>query len=386
MAITLNTFILFFLCCIMPISVCAEEKLSSPHILGTSMEQKITFDSLASEAESSTCSDNKIKIKFGVYIVNISDINFPKNEYHIKFWGWAVHNQKDLNTETGFEVSNAKTSPRFTNFFRTQYENESIIWDQFFVSTDIYQKWETRYYPFDSQQLKISIEPIEYESDDLILLPDKEESRLAPDLELNGWEITNFDIKRGVAVYYTTSGDPKAQNGSKSKYSKIDVYITIKRFGISTFSFLFIGMLMGSFLIVLTLISNIYNTGKEFIGGALVVSIGSQYIINSNLPTGATFGFSHTIGIVTFSGLALAAILTTFHNKLIVIMDQGAGSESVISSDMSDSSSKGATFQNYSRKDMAKKWLKISILLNWILLIVFILSHLYVNGYLMLNT
>ncbi|MBF0452581.1 MAG: hypothetical protein HQK75_17905 [Candidatus Magnetomorum sp.] len=381
----IHTSIIFF-CCFLVSTVFANDRQALPLFSTSSIEKKILFeDSTVEKTEPSPYSGNINKVKFGVYIVNISDIDFPKNEYHVKLWGWAVHNMKKLETETGFEVSNAKSTPNFTNFFRTEYDD--VIWDQFFVSTVIFQRWETQYYPFDSQKLNITIEPIEYETDELILVPDTEESRLAPNLELNGWAITNFEIKNELAVYHTTSGDPKAKKGSSSTYSKINIIVTIKRYGGTTFSFLFIGMFMGSFLIVLTLLSNIYNTGKEFIGGALVVAIGSQYIINSNLPTGAAFGFSHTVGIITFSGLALVAILTTFHNKIMLILDQNTNSTNVsVSTGVYDSDDKNLMINAASKKAQAKKWLKISITLNWILLILFIFAHVYINGYLMLYT
>ena len=309
------------------------------------LDRNCTFNDISSTHLNQIATDGP-KAKLGVYIVYIGDIDFPNNQYAVRFWAWLVHHKKERRPETHFEITNAKTYPHFSKTLRIEYED--VIWDQFYGTATIYQKWQSKYFPFDTQVLKLIIEPVEEVYEELKVVPDFEESRLAPNISISGWTIVDFKMKTDVTIYHTTSGDPKAIKGTVSKYSKIEFHITIKRKGGSTFSFLFIGMITATFLCILTLMSNIFDFEKDFTLGALFVAIGSQYIINSNLPQGAEFGLSHSIGIITFFGVGCSAITTLFVQKL----------------------------SHYQPKTVT-----IYKLLNWILLILFISLQFGINGY-----
>jgi len=253
-------------------------------------------------------------VEFGVYITNLYDINFAKNEYTVQFWSWFHHNDDEYKPNKSIEIMNAKS-------FQKESTNEELIngihWDTSKIKATINQEWEVANFPFDIQRLSIILEDIDYVAEDLVLRPDIAASKIDPKAIPNGWELKNFEIVNSINSYKTAFGDPLAKSGVKQDFSRISVNIDLERHGWRLFSTAFVGFFVATaLLLVVFVITSIPRAVAEIpqqpritlITGALFSAVGSVYGLSAKLPYTTDFTLADSLQITTFAGVAFATI------------------------------------------------------------------------------
>jgi len=252
--------------------------------------------------------------KFGVYITNLYDINFAKNEYTVQFWSWFHHNDAEYKPNESTEIMNAKS-------FNRQSPNEEIInginWDTAKIKATINQDWEVQNFPFDVQRLSIVIEDIDEVAGDLVLKPDTAASKIDPKAIPDGWELKNFEMLSSTNSYETAFGDPSAKSDVRQDFSRVTVNIDLERHGWRLFSTAFIGFFVATALLlvvfVITSISSAVTVIPQqpritLITGALFSAVGSVYGLSARLPYTTDFTLADSLQITTFAGVAFATI------------------------------------------------------------------------------
>jgi len=254
------------------------------------------------------------EVKFGVYITNLYDINFAKNEYTVQFWSWFHHKDSEYKPNKSIEIMNAKS-------YLKNSTNEEVIkninWDTAKIKATINQEWEVANFPFDIQRLSIVVEDIDSVADDLILKPDVAASKIDPKAIPNGWELKNFEMVSSVNSYKTAFGDPLAKSDVKQDFSRISVNIDLERHGWRLFSTAFVGFFVATaLLLVVFVITSIPRAVAEIpqqpritlITGALFSAVGSVYGLSAKLPYTTDFTLADSLQITTFAGVAFATI------------------------------------------------------------------------------
>ena len=254
------------------------------------------------------------EVKLGVYITDIYDVNFAKNEYTVQFWSWFHHKDKEYQPNKSIEIMNAK------KFSRTSTNEEvvkGINWDTAKVKATINQEWDVKYFPFDVQKFSIVMEDVDLSSKDLILKADVEASKINPKAIPSGWKIKNFEMLSSINSYETAFGDPSADTSAKQNYSRMTINIDLERNGWRLFTTSFIGFLVATaLLLVVFVITSIPKAVAEIpqqpritlITGALFSAVGSVYGLSSKLPYTTEFTLADSLQITTFAGVAFAVI------------------------------------------------------------------------------
>ena len=262
-------------------------------------------------------------VKFGMYITDVFDIDFAKNQFTIQFWSWFHHNDKDYHPNKSTEIMNAKS-------FVRQSSNEEIVnginWDTSKVKATINQQWKVAKFPFDTQKFTIIVEDVDSTSEDLIFTPDLKASKIDPNAIPDGWELKEFDMTSSINSYQTAFGDPSAASNVKQDFSQMTVTVELKRDGWRLFSTTFIGFFVATALlliafIVLSIPSAVGTVQQQpritLIIGALFSAIGSVYGLSAKLPYTTQFTLADSLEITTFAGVALAAVCSVFYDVLI---------------------------------------------------------------------
>jgi len=254
------------------------------------------------------------KVKVGIYITNIYDIDFAKNAYTIQFWSWFHHKNSNYKPNNTTEIMNAKSVTK-------QASNEEIVnginWDTAVVKAVINQDWKVANFPFDVQKFSIIIEDIDLPVQDLVFYGDTQASKVDPNALPPGWNLKKFEIVPSVNTYKTAFGDPSASSNVKQEYSRLSIDVYLERNGWRLFSTTFIGFFVATaLLLVVFVITSIPRAVAEIpqqpritlIVGALFSAVGSVYGLSAKLPYTTEFTLADSLQITTFIGVALATI------------------------------------------------------------------------------
>ena len=267
--------------------------------------------------------EEKKEVKFGVYITNLYDINFAKNEYTVQFWSWFHHNDKEYKPNSSIEIMNAKS---FTREAANEEVINGVIWDTAKVKAKINQEWEVRNFPFDTQKFTIVIEDIDTDANGLVLVPDVEASKIDPKAIPDGWNLKKFVLNTNVNSYNTAFGDPSSASNTKQDFSRLAVEVYLQRDGWRLFSTTFIGFFVATMLLliaflVLSIPSAVGTVQQQpritLITGALFSAIGSVYGLSAKLPYTTQFTLADSLEITTFAGVALAAVCSVFYDVFV---------------------------------------------------------------------
>jgi uncharacterized integral membrane protein len=255
-----------------------------------------------------------MEVKYGMFITNIYDIDFAKNQYDIQYWYWFHHNDPEFHPNITSELMNAKTISK-------QNIGEEVVngirWDTAKVKAKINQEWDVSKYPFDTQVLEIVLEDSNLDSDALKFMPDTKASKIDPNALPDGWKLLDFKIVEKTNSYHTAFGDPSEKSDIKQSYSRVVAQIHLQREGWRLFSTTFVGFFVATILLlVLFVITSMQKAVTvipqqpriTLIVGALFSAVGSVYGLSAKLPYTTTFTLADSLQITTFLGVAFAVI------------------------------------------------------------------------------
>jgi hypothetical protein len=255
-------------------------------------------------------------IKVGVFITNLFDVDFARQDVETQFWVWFDHDDPSFDPAKDIEVVNAR-SAQMLNTSRTNVPGKGI-WDQVKYSTVLNQNWNVSNYPFDRQKIRIILESTEADARTLRFEPDVEGSKLRRDLTLAGWKIVGMKISAANEFYETAYGDPTMSSVGPSIYPRVTVEIDVKRNGWRLLLSTFIGFGLAIALAGIVLTSSAFRHSSEVIDigaqlavgtGALFSTIGSGYILQSGLPPTTEFGLADAFQLTAFTVTFLTMLM-----------------------------------------------------------------------------
>ena len=233
------------------------------------------------------------RVKVGIYITSIHDIDFKQKEYAITFWLWLKYKNKDFDFTQNLEVPQAKS---VTKSFATIDTSDKQVYLLMKMQCIMKDSWRIRNFPFDKQRLRLSIENSQFDSKSLVFKADTVGKNYDPRFTLSGWTINNCIISIGVKKYETTFGDPTL-TVPHSEYSSFKAILNISRDATGLFWKMFLGMYIAFLIAYSCFYIDADEMGSRFglTVGALFAVIGNKYIIDSALPESTSFTLVDTL-------------------------------------------------------------------------------------------
>lgn len=255
-------------------------------------------------------------IRVGIFITNLFDINFARQDVEAQFWLWFNHTDPSFEPEKHIEIVNARAA-KVLSMSRTD-AGEKGLWDQVKYSAVLNESWNVANYPFDRQKIRIMIESTEADARKLQFEPDIEGSKLRRDLRLAGWTIEGMKISAANEFYETAYGDPTMSPDGPSIYPRVTIEIDVKRNGWRLMLSTFIGFGLAIALAGIVLTSSAFRHASEVIDigaqlaigtGALFSTIGAGYILQSGLPPTTEFSLADAFQLTAFTVTFLTMLM-----------------------------------------------------------------------------
>ncbi|MCB0526185.1 MAG: hypothetical protein KDC86_16830 [Saprospiraceae bacterium] len=247
-------------------------------------------------------------VKIGVFVSDIYDLNLSEKSFSTQFWVWFNYRNEELKPQETLEVTNAKETNGSLDFAESE---NGIHWTGKKITALIKKDWDIRKFPFDEQTMRIELEDSNSDSEAMVYVADKANSRLDSNLALSNWVIESFEISAGSKKYATSYGDP-ALSDSSSEYPHAEAVIKIKRNSWGLFFSLFTGMYVAFFISSLVFFIDPVDVDPRFglsVGG-LFAAVGNKYIVDSILPQSTTFTLVDKLHILTYVFLLLCIVLS----------------------------------------------------------------------------
>lgn len=256
------------------------------------------------------------KCKTGIYIVSLYDLNPNDSTFSSDFWIWFNHKLPDADMIKSVELKNAK---EYTKLVTDTGTIKDIIWSTEKVKAKLFHEWSIANFPFDSHRLKIIIEEGLKDSDELIFEPDKENSKVSKEVNLDGWKITGFEIEKTTVEYDSTFGDPEGKDGST--YTGLVATISITRDAMSLFYKLHIGVYIAFLITVLaffmeTSSEDIFSGRIGLIVAMLFASILNAQSAESTVGQSLDMTLIDKIHSTTYCYIFIAILLTLLSRYL----------------------------------------------------------------------
>lgn len=267
-------------------------------------------------ANQARAQDEPQKVKIGMFITNLFDLNFARRDLEAQFWVWFTHESADFDPKAEIEIINARSSQALVSY-RDVVPNEGF-WDQIKYSAILDQSWDVTEYPFDRQTIRIILESADADARTLKFVPDIEGTKLRRDLTLAGWKIEGMKIFSSSEFYETAYGDPTMSPVGPSIYPRITIEIDVKRNGWRLLLSTFIGFGLAIALAGIVLTSSAFRHTGDVIDigaqlaigtGALFSTIGSGYILQSGLPPSTDFSLADAFQLTAFTVTFLTMLM-----------------------------------------------------------------------------
>jgi hypothetical protein len=245
-------------------------------------------------------------VKIGAYVISIHDINFHDKEYIMRFWMWMKTKNTSLDLVNTVEIPNAKDIEK-PDLFSDSTEN--FQWRLMKMKAVMKHAWRVSNYPFDRQELIVSVENSKYNSQQLHFEVDSSGKHYDPDLTVDGWHIADFKIFTNEKKYFTDFGDTSIGK-AESVYDSFNIRILLERNAWGLFFKLFIGMYIAFCIASVSFLISPEHIEPRFglpVGG-LFAAVGNKYIIDSILPESNSFTLVDTLHAITFIYIFLIII------------------------------------------------------------------------------
>jgi hypothetical protein len=258
---------------------------------------------------------NRDTVKAGIYITSIHDIDFKQKEYTVNFWLWLKYKNKAFDFLQNLEVPQAKT---VTRSFATIDSSGDQVYMMMKLQCIMKDSWRIGNFPFDRQNLRLSIENSQYDTRSLIFVADTVGKHYDPRFTVSGWRIDSCIISTGTKIYETAFGD---ENIAKphTEYSSFRVRVGITRDAGGLFWKMFLGMYIAFLIAYVCFYIHADGIDSRFglSVGSLFAVIGNKYIIDSALPESSSFTLVDTLHGLTLFFIFSVITATVWSLKLV---------------------------------------------------------------------
>lgn len=253
-------------------------------------------------------------VVIGTYVISVHDINFQQKEYTMRFWLWLLYDNPAFDFAKQIDIPNAKS-----------IDPPEVImdvingktWQLMKMKATMKQNWKVDDFPFDKQQLMVTIENSIFDMNQMVFKADEQGSTCDREMTIDGWKITDFRVTTQAHEYTTVFGDPRSDM-LHSDYDSFNIIMNIERNAWGLFFKIFVGMYIAFLIAMLSFAPHVYELEPRFglpVGG-LFAAVGNKYIIDSILPQSSSFTLVDTLHTITFTGIFLILLVSAISLRL----------------------------------------------------------------------
>lgn len=287
----------------------------------------------SAETAQAQCSqelNGKVKVKVGIFISSLYNLDFKDNSYSMDFWiWWKYDNHEDAPWEKHpvkghrvyipfkqIEIINKQSFELEKTYQEVGYDDSVYVMAKF--NARINQKWDFSHFPFDTQKIIMELESVEYDSSKLDFIADDQENDfiVSNDVRFAKWKIEpGLKLETCDKIYESSFGGDKP-----GIYSRIKMTANLSR-NINSLLFLdtylgfFLAFIMCCVLFFLDLEHLADRIGVIF--AATISAIGQKQILQINFPNSVDSAISNVIQTTTFSIILITLICSISCNKLV---------------------------------------------------------------------
>lgn len=259
-------------------------------------------------------SANPIKVDCGVYIKSFGNFDYRKNTFFTNFYIWWLMDEgAKYSPEDTMEITNGQQWVRLW-VARDKIKNKTRVQARFYGT--INHVWNMKYFPFDRQKIRISIEDNIAELSQVRFNPLSKDSEMSPDIMMQGWKL-RFGLVHEPHLNSTNFGD---LDRTVSVTSRLNVIFDMKREGWQIFFVYFIGYFVAIFLSFITYLipRRYFNESTTLCLGAIFAAIGNKSQLEFSLSGTEGLSFSGIFTLCTFTIIMVTIINTILSHSLYV--------------------------------------------------------------------
>jgi hypothetical protein len=256
------------------------------------------------------------KVKLGVYLERIEDLDLKQSRWSYEFYVWFNWNPKHIDflgikepehkNEIPFSIINGDIIS--AEIVQTAFDSASTTqYIQYLVKAKNTQFFDVSLYPVDEHDLIIPIEHKWLDRNQLVFVPDTVDSKISSRVMINGYErSTNYKMIEKPHAYKSARGNPSLSAGYKVNFSQIRMAMRISRGGLSSILKLFIVLYIA---VIVTFIAPFASDPSRYTVGALFTTAGANYILAQKLPAVEIFTFAEIVNTICLCIIVLMMAL-----------------------------------------------------------------------------
>ena len=246
----------------------------------------------------------------GVYLISLYDFDLMRGSFGADLWVWSTCPDQ---TVKPLEVADFENATQLQQRLPATFNRSGTYWSYVKVSGIFRHHWNVRSYPFDRQDLHIVIEHTADPSTTFSYTAYREGSKPSPEIMLDGWRITNFQIGEQKYIYDTVFGDPAFVGKKQSDYSRLVVTVSLARTKRWSFLKLVAGVYVAFALSALSFLLGPYDGGRRtgLLGGTLFAVLVNQRVAESVLGRVeqlTLLDIIHVVAMIYIFAIAIAGI------------------------------------------------------------------------------
>ena len=256
------------------------------------------------------------KVKLGIYLERIEDLDIKQSRWNYEFYIWFNWNPKQIDflgknnlehkNEIPFSIINGDIIS--SEIVQTAYDSASNSqYIQYLVKARNTQFFDVSLYPVDQHDLIIPIEHKWLDRNKLVFVPDTVDSKISSRVMINGYERSpNCRLIEKPHAYKSARGNPSLNAGYKVNFSQLRMATRISRGGLSSILKLFIVLYVA---VIVTFIAPFVSDPSRYTVGALFTTASANYILSQKLPAVEIFTFAEIINTVCLGIIVLMMAL-----------------------------------------------------------------------------
>lgn len=251
----------------------------------------------------------KDTVKVGIYITSIYDLKLGEESFGVDFWMWTLYKNDSLKPLETAEFINAKD---YTYSLPYIEKKGNINWGSQKCKATVKNPWNIENFPFDRQKIIIELEESDKDTSEMTYVADVKNSTYDKSININGWEIVDFNIEAKTHTYQTTYGDPELSG--ESSYPEAVITLVLERDSLGLFIKLFTGAYVAFLISLMVFFIEPVDLDPRFglsVGG-IFAAVGNKYIVDSILPESVKFTLVDIIHDLTFVYILITIALSIF--------------------------------------------------------------------------
>jgi hypothetical protein len=264
-------------------------------------------------------------VTVGVYLDHVPELDLKANSFVADFYLWFVWKGNIDPTQTveftnvlnPQELSKVPANVDSAGNSKPEILPDGRSYQSFHVQGHFWHPFPIGNYPFDEQDIVLSLEDSRHSSSELIYRVDTKETAIRPGLSIPGWELGKIDAVSDLDRFPTNFGDPRVSPGADLySQAKFTVHANRPQAGL-------VLKTMVPVLIIMLITLGAFFCSAEDIDArlcltitALISAVALQYSTSTELPPTGYLLLIDKIYLLTYAIILGTTFLSIVANRL----------------------------------------------------------------------